>query len=185
MSRSLDFISLLLRLLEINRGVSKLILSGLINRINPHLIQVNKEDDIITEASDSVKDRHLNNKGEHIINKSIQGLVDHGIHRNMSHALQLVVDKQLRSHGDEAEQVHKVCEGGDDPVIPGLMSIIDQGIDSITSDQGIENAHQMAHGGIVVLLGLAGTVSGAVVNAQNGLVALPVEADLHCLGDLP
>ena len=128
---------------------------------------------------------HLNDKGEHIVNEGIQCLVDHGVHGDVSNTLQLVVDKQLGRHRDEAEQVHEVGERGDDPVIPGLVRIVNQRIDGIAGHQRIQNGHQMAHGGVIVLLRLAGAVRGAVVDAQDRLVTLPVEADLHRLGNLP
>ena len=43
----------------------------------------------------------------------------------------------------------------------------------------------MFHGNIIVLLGFTGTVGGSVVNAEDRLVSLPVEANLDSLGDLP
>lgn len=92
----------LLRLLQIHRRISELILSSLIDRINPHLVQINKEDHIVTETSDSMQHGHLDHKREHIVNKRIQSLIDHGINRNVSHALKLVVNEQLGRHRNES-----------------------------------------------------------------------------------
>lgn len=97
----------LLRLLQIHCRISELVLSSLVDRINPHLVQINKEDNIITEASDSMQHGHLNHKREHIINKCIEGLINHGVNGNMSHALELIVNKQLRGHRNESYIPHR------------------------------------------------------------------------------
>ena len=43
--------------------------------INPFLVKVTKEDDIISEASDSVSCWHLDDKGKHVIDESIERFV--------------------------------------------------------------------------------------------------------------
>lgn len=43
--------------------------------INPFLVKVTKEDDIISEAGDSVSCWHLDYKGKHVIDESIERFV--------------------------------------------------------------------------------------------------------------
>ena len=190
-----SFFITLLRLLQIHRRISELVLSSLIDRINPHLVQINKEDHIITEASDSMQHGHLDHKREHIVNKRIERLIDHGIDRNVSHTLQLVVDKQLGRHRNEScalrfpfsptEQIHKVRQRGDNPIVPRLVRLVDQRVHRVPRHQRIQNHHQMLHRDVVVLLRLARAVRRAVANSKNRHVPLPIEANLHRLGDLP
>ena len=65
------------------------------------------------------------------------------------------------------------------------MCLVDERIHGVAGDQRVENDHQVAHGGVVVLLGLAGAVGGPIADTQHRLVSLPVEADLDGFGDLP
>ena len=93
---------LLLSLLNVQRRVSELVLPGLIDRVDPHLVEVNEEDDVVAEARDTVQHGHLDDEGEHVIDEGVQRLVDHGIDRDVRDTLQLVIDEQLRRHRDEA-----------------------------------------------------------------------------------
>ena len=83
------------------------------------------------------------------------------------------------------EQIHEVGEGGDDPVVPRLVRLVNERVHGVASDQRIQNDHQMTHGGVVIFLRLAGAVGRPVANAQHRLVSLPIEANLDRLRDLP
>ena len=138
---------------------------------------------------------HLDHEREHVINKGIESLVDHSVDRNMGHTLELIVNEQLGRHRDEScvsaaspnptEQINEVGERGDDPVVPGLVGFVDQRVDGVSGHQRIQNHHQVLHRDVVVLLRLARAVRRAVADAEHRPVPLPVEADLHRLGDLP
>lgn len=93
---------LFLSLLNVQRGVSEFVLAGLIDRVDPHLVEVNEEDDIVAETRNTMQHGHLDNERKHIIDEGVQRLVDHGVDRDVGDALQLVVDEQLRRHRDEA-----------------------------------------------------------------------------------
>ena len=97
-----SFVILVARLLQIHRRVTVLVLSRLVHGIDPHLVQIDEEDHIIAEARNAVQDGHLNDEGEHIIDEGVQRLVDHRIDGNVCNALQLIVNEQLRRHGDKA-----------------------------------------------------------------------------------
>ena len=101
-----SFILLMTCLLKIHSRVPVLILARLIHGIDPHLIQINEENDIITEAGNTMQDGHLDDEREHVINEGIQRLVDHRVDGNMGHTLQLVVNEQLRRHRDETCPSH-------------------------------------------------------------------------------
>lgn len=80
-------------LLQIDSGIAKLVLTSFIDRIDPHLVETDEENDIITEASNPMQCGHLDNKREHIVNEGVQRLIDHGVDRNMGDTLEFVVDE--------------------------------------------------------------------------------------------
>ena len=55
----------------------------------------------ISETANSVHHWHFDDKGKHVINEGIEGLVRQHPPGKMCHRLELVVDKQLWSHDDE------------------------------------------------------------------------------------
>ena len=80
-------------LLQIDSGIAKLVLTSFIDRIDPHLVETDEENAIITEASNPMQCGHLDNKREHIVNEGVQRLIDHGVDRNMGDTLEFVVDE--------------------------------------------------------------------------------------------
>ena len=55
----------------------------------------------IPEASDTVHGGHFDDKGKHVIDECVEGLVGEHSPWEVGHRLQLVVDEQLWSHCDE------------------------------------------------------------------------------------
>ena len=55
----------------------------------------------ISETSNAIHSGHLDDKGKHVVNESVEGLVGEHSPWQMGHRLELVVDKELWSHGDE------------------------------------------------------------------------------------
>lgn len=65
---------------------------------------------------------------------------------------------KARGRGKEkrlTECVDAASEGGEDPGVPTLVGVVEQGVDGIADDKGIESIGEIAHGHGVVLLGLA------------------------------
>lgn len=56
----------------------------------------------IPQAANPVHNRHLDDKSEQVINESVEGLVGEHSPGQMGHRLELVVDEELRCHGNEA-----------------------------------------------------------------------------------
>ena len=55
----------------------------------------------ISEAADAIHGWHLDDKGEHVINESVECLVCEHSPGEVGDRLELVVDEQLWSHCDE------------------------------------------------------------------------------------
>lgn len=84
----------------------------------PSLIQVDKEDQIVAEAGDSMSGGHSDDKGEHVVYESIKGLVHKSTPWKRGHGAQTVVDEQLRQHEEETECVNAVHCAVQRPRIP-------------------------------------------------------------------
>ena len=56
----------------------------------------------ISEAAYSVHGGHLDDKGKHVVNEGVESFIGEHPPRKVGHRLELVVDEELRSHGDEA-----------------------------------------------------------------------------------
>ena len=55
----------------------------------------------ISEAADAIHGWHLDDKGKHVIDESVECLVGEHSPGEVGDRLELVVDEQLWSHGDE------------------------------------------------------------------------------------
>ena len=62
---------------------------------------------VLALSYQAVHRRHSNDEGEEVIDHRVQAAVAQESPREMRHALQLVVDVQLRRHQDEPERVHE------------------------------------------------------------------------------
>jgi hypothetical protein len=72
-----------------------------------------------------------------------------------TYTLQLVVDEQLRSHGDKTKHVNKSDQGLEDVRVPALVFIIVQRVNGVTSEEGIGDPAEITVCHFVVFLGLA------------------------------
>ena len=61
-----------------------------------------KEQLTIAKTPDAIHCRHFDDECEHVIDECVEGLVREHPPGEMGHRLQLVVDKQLRCHGNES-----------------------------------------------------------------------------------
>lgn len=82
---------------------AKLVDSVGIHPIDPTLIKVNEEDNIVSEASYPVHHGHLDDKGKQVIDEGVEGFVGEHPPREVSHRLHFVVDEKLWRHRDEAK----------------------------------------------------------------------------------
>ena len=74
-----------------------------IDSIDPSLVQIDEEDDIVSETSDPVHHGHFDNECEYVVNESVQELVRQHAPRQMRDRFEFVVDEKLWCHHDEAE----------------------------------------------------------------------------------
>jgi len=65
----------------------------LVHRVKPSLIKIDKEDDIVSEATDSCHGRHSDDEREQIINECIQTLVDQHSPRKVRNRFELVIQE--------------------------------------------------------------------------------------------
>ena len=79
--------------------------SGLIDFVDVPLIQVNHEDNVVSETTDSVHGRHCDDEAEEVIYDCVQETVEQGFARHVLHTFELVVDVQLGCHVDKSESV--------------------------------------------------------------------------------
>lgn len=71
--------------------------------VKPALIKVDEEDNVVSKAADASHGRHSNDEREEIVNERVETLVDQNTPRKVSHALHLVVQKELRRHEHKAK----------------------------------------------------------------------------------
>ena len=69
--------------------------SCFVNRIEPALVQVDNEHDIISEAGNPVGGGHGDDEREQIVDERVERLVHEGPPGQVSHRLELVVEKLM------------------------------------------------------------------------------------------
>eukprot|EP00959_Pyramimonas_sp_CCMP1952_P378862 7936349-Pyramimonas_sp.AAC.1 len=72
----------------------------------------------VAEDGEAVQRGHLDDEGEEVVDDSVEELVRHLPPRHVRHALQPVVDVQLRAHHDEPEGVHAPHQGPQHERVP-------------------------------------------------------------------
>jgi len=75
----------------------------MIGLVYPSLVQKYKENDIVAEAADPVQGRHFYHKCKNVVDERIQEFIGQHTPWKMRDTLQLVINKQLRRHHDEAK----------------------------------------------------------------------------------
>ena len=66
----------------------------------------------VSEATDAVQRRHLDDEGKQVVNECVQGFVAEHAPRQMGHRLEFVIDEQLGGHHDEACNINHVINVG-------------------------------------------------------------------------
>ena len=87
-------------------GDAVLVGAGLVDRVQVSLVQEDQEDDVIAKARDLMMERHRDEQCERVIDEGVKGFVGHHSPRHVCHALELIVDEELRRHRDEPKEVH-------------------------------------------------------------------------------
>ena len=64
-----------------------LIVSLLVYRVQPSLIQVNHEHNVVSKAGQSMHGGYFDYEGENVVDKSVESLEHKGLPRQMSHGL--------------------------------------------------------------------------------------------------
>ena len=72
-----------------------------------YLVEEDEEDNVVSENAQAVKDGHLDDKGEKVVDDGVKELVNHHFPGQMFNWLQFVVYVQLRSHLNEPENLNK------------------------------------------------------------------------------
>lgn len=90
---------LLLDLLFITT-LSKLVDTVVIDLVLPSLKQVNEEDDVVTESSQTVQSRHLDSESEEVVDEGVEELVRHGAAGHVRDGFEAVVDVQAGDLGE-------------------------------------------------------------------------------------
>lgn len=91
---------------------------SLVHGIQPSLVQVDEEDNVIPEACQSVGGGHRNDKGKNIVDESVESFVHERAPGKCRHRLELVVDEQLGQHEQEAKGVNTIHQAVDSPGVP-------------------------------------------------------------------
>ena len=87
----------------------------------------------------------------------------------------------MGSHHHETEHVYEPHEGGEDPRVPPLVLLVEQGVHAVPGDEGHSHEEEVRGGDLVVLL-----CFGLLVRrCLDPLYPAPLEADCDGLGYLP
>lgn len=78
---------LLLKLLFIT-ALTELIDSRVINFVLPSLVQIDEEDDIVSEGGETVEHGHFDGEGEEVIDEGVEEFVGHCSGRHVCYALE-------------------------------------------------------------------------------------------------
>mmetsp|Transcript_8139 Transcript_8139/g.14107 ORF Transcript_8139/g.14107 Transcript_8139/m.14107 type:complete len:398 (+) Transcript_8139:124-1317(+) len=147
-------IIIIIILLRVLVGAAELVGARLVDGVEPHLVKVDEEDDVIAQARNAVHHWHGNGKGKDVVHKRVERLVHEGTQGQVRHTLQAVVHIQLRTHGDESKHVHPIGQSGDHPRVPAPVRLVQQRVHTQCSHHRVQNIGQHLHGALVVLVGL-------------------------------
>src|SRR5687768_7772926 len=124
-------LGLILDLLLIVTTLSKLIDTSVVDPVRPTLVQVDEEDDIVTEGGQSVQDGHLDGEREEVVDEGVEELVHHRLGRHVRHALEAVIDVKRGHHHQETVSIHGTDQGCDDKRVPRLVAIVEKRVDAV------------------------------------------------------
>ena len=85
-------VGLLLFELFVVSALAELVDTGVVDLVRPGLVQVDEEDDVVSESGQAVQDGHLDGEGEEVVDESVEELVRHCSAGHMGDGLEAVVD---------------------------------------------------------------------------------------------
>lgn len=103
--------------------------SGGIDGVEPALVQVHEEYDVVAEAGKSMGGWHRDDEGEHVVDECCESAVGKGSPRQRRHRLEAVVNEQLRKHENKAEGVHAIGHRVDGPAVPRTVRLVGERVD--------------------------------------------------------
>mmetsp|Transcript_16844 Transcript_16844/g.64143 ORF Transcript_16844/g.64143 Transcript_16844/m.64143 type:complete len:436 (+) Transcript_16844:745-2052(+) len=156
-----------------------------IDGIQVSLVQEDEENQIISETGEAVQQRHVHDEGKEIVDEGVERLVDHGAPGHVCHALELVVDEELRRHHDEAEGVDKADETADDPRVPALVLVVHEAVRGEAHDARRHRVQQMLRGDLVILAGSPFGIALGHVQRELRDHPLPLQVQLEKALHLP
>ena len=110
----------------------------LVDAVDVALVQVDEEDDIVTQAREPVRHGHLDDEREEVVHEGIERLVHKCLPRHMSCRLELVVDEELRRHQHEAERVDEIDGRAEEPRVPRLVRVVRERVGGVPEHARIE-----------------------------------------------
>jgi len=85
------------------------------------LVEIDKEDHIVSQSGQAVKSRHLDGECKKIVDERVEKLVCHGARVHVRDTLQAVVDVQAGHHHEKAISIDRADQGGNDEAVPALV----------------------------------------------------------------
>ena len=79
--------------------------------------------------------RHLDHEREQVVDERVHEAEAEEPPRQVRHALEVVVERQLRRHEDEAPRVDGVRHGAEAPRVPAQMGVVDERLDRVADDE--------------------------------------------------
>jgi hypothetical protein len=72
--------------------------SRVVDLVLPALVEVDKEDDVVTEGGETVERGHLDGEGEEVVDEGVEELVCHCLGGHVRYGLEFVVDEEGWNH---------------------------------------------------------------------------------------
>jgi hypothetical protein len=74
--------------------LAKLVDTSVVDLVSPGLVDVDEEDDVVTQSGEAVQEGHLDGESEEVVDEGVEELVSHGAAGHVSDGLEAVVDVQ-------------------------------------------------------------------------------------------
>mmetsp|Transcript_44748 Transcript_44748/g.140315 ORF Transcript_44748/g.140315 Transcript_44748/m.140315 type:complete len:251 (-) Transcript_44748:1141-1893(-) len=139
-----------------------------------------EEHHVVPEAREAVHRGHLDDEREEIVDEGVDEAVAEEPPRELRHALQPVVDDELRAHEGKPEAIHRGRQGAQDPRIPVDVALQDQAPQRHARHQRHHQESQRAPRLAVDLLGKLRPIHSLFVRPLvplGGLLSLCLEAE--------
>jgi hypothetical protein len=74
--------------------LAKFVDTSVVDLVGPGLVDVDEEDDVVTQSCETVQEGHLDGESEEVVDEGVEELVSHGAAGHVSDGLEAVVDVQ-------------------------------------------------------------------------------------------